>query len=387
MAKKTHQTKLIYLDYAAATPVDPKVIAAMEPYYDRLFFNPSANYYPAQQVKADLNSARANVALMLGAKPAEVIFTAGGTEANNLAIYGVMSQFPAANIIVSSIEHESVLAPAEKYNHKLAPVHQDGLIDIEALAKLIDDQTVMLSIMYANNEIGTIQSLSAISRLITKVRQTRQNKGNKLPLYLHSDACQAGDYLDIHVDRLGLNLMTLNGGKIYGPKQSGVLYVSRRTTILPQILGGGQEMGYRSGTENVAGAIGFSTALKLAQTNCKQNNYKMKNLQNIFIDNIRQLLPNALINGSLSHRLPNNIHLTLPGMDNERILYQLDERGILAASGSACSASSQQPSHVLTALGFNDDYARSSLRFSMGRQTSSSDIVTTVKTLQMIVNS
>jgi cysteine desulfurase len=387
VAKKTHQTKLIYLDYAAATPVDPKVIAAMEPYYDRLFFNPSANYYPAQQVKADLNSARANVALMLGAKPAEVIFTAGGTEANNLAIYGVMSQFPAANIIVSSIEHESVLAPAEKYNHKLAPVHQDGLIDIEALAKLIDDQTVMLSIMYANNEIGTIQSLSAISRLITKVRQTRQNKGNKLPLYLHSDACQAGDYLDIHVDRLGLNLMTLNGGKIYGPKQSGVLYVSRRTTILPQILGGGQEMGYRSGTENVAGAIGFSTALKLAQTNCKQNNYKMKNLQNIFIDNIRQLLPNALINGSLSHRLPNNIHLTLPGMDNERILYQLDERGILAASGSACSASSQQPSHVLTALGFNDDYARSSLRFSMGRQTSSSDIVTTVKTLQMIVNS
>jgi cysteine desulfurase len=205
-------------------------------------------------------------------------------------------------------------------------------------------------------------------------------------LYLHSDACQAGDYLDLHVARLGVDLMSLNGSKIYGPKQSGVLYVSRRATILPQILGGGQEMGYRSGTENVTGAIGFSVALKLAQENCKQNSYKMKRLQKIFIDEIKRLLPNALINGSMSHRLPNNVHITLPGLDNERLLYQLDEKGILAASGSACSASKQQPSHVLTALGCSDSYARSSLRFSMGRYTSSSDILKTVKVLKSLIN-
>jgi cysteine desulfurase len=386
VVKNTHQAKLIYLDYAATTPVDSRVIAAMEPYYNKLFYNPSANYQPAQQVKAALNSARADVAMTLGVKPSEVIFTAGGTEANNLAIYGVMSQFPAANLIVSAIEHESILVPAERYNHKLVPVHQDGTIDVEALAELIDDQTVMLSIIYANNEIGTIQPLQTISRLISDVRRVRQTKGNKLPLYLHSDACQAGDYLDLHVARLGVDLMSLNGSKIYGPKQSGVLYVSRRATILPQILGGGQEMGYRSGTENVTGAIGFSVALKLAQENCKQNSYKMKRLQKIFIDEIKRLLPNALINGSMSHRLPNNVHITLPGLDNERLLYQLDEKGILAASGSACSASKQQPSHVLTALGCSDSYARSSLRFSMGRYTSSSDILKTVKVLKSLIN-
>jgi cysteine desulfurase len=382
VAKQTSLPKLIYLDYAAATPVDDKVLAAMEPYFSKEFYNPSAVYKAARQVSAALNAARATVAMVLGAKPLEIIFTAGGTEANNLAIYGVMSQFPGSNIIVSAIEHESVLAPARNYDCRLAPVQPDGLIDFPALKNLIDEHTAMVSIMYANNEIGSIEPLAAISRLIAEIRHQRQLLGNDLPLYFHSDAAQAGNYLDLHIDRLGVDLMTLNGGKIYGPKQSGALYVSRRGLIKPQILGGGQENGYRSGTENVAGAIGFATALQLAQDGSKANSYAMKLLQNSFIDELSRLLPAAVINGSRSHRLPNNVHLTLPSTDNERLLFQLDELGILAASGSACSASQQEPSHVLKALGFDTDYARSSLRISMGRGTTPSDIRTTVKALK-----
>jgi cysteine desulfurase len=382
VTKNTTQPKIIYLDYAAATPVGNKVLAAMAPFFSGAFYNPSAVYKAARQVSAALNTARAEVAMVLGAKPLEIIFTAGGTEANNLAIYGVMSQFPAANIIVSAIEHESVLAPAGRYDCRLAPVHPDGLVDVDALRNLIDDHTAMISVMYANNEIGTIEPLPAVSHLITEVRRHRRLIGNDLPLYFHSDACQAGNYLDVHVDRLGVDLMTLNGGKVYGPKQSGALYVSRHAVINPQILGGGQEMGHRSGTENVAGAVGFSVALKLAQLDSKTGSYAMKHLQDRFIDEISRLLANALINGSKSHRLPSNVHITLPGTDNERLLFQLDELGILAASGSACSASEQEPSHVLRALGHNADYARSSLRFSMGRDTTLSDLHRTVKVLK-----
>ncbi len=380
--KDTSHSKLIYLDYAAATPVSSKVMAAMKPYFDDLFYNPSASYLAAQQVKVALNKARADVALCLGVKPLEVIFTAGGTEANNLAIYGVMSQYPNSNIVVSSIDHESILAPAGRYKCKIAPVQQDGTVDIKALGKLIDEHTAMISIMYANNEIGTIQSLSDVAQLVNAERLRRQAKGSNLPIYFHSDACQAGNYLDLHVDRLGVDMMTINGGKIYGPKQSGVLFISRRLKIYPQILGGGQEMGLRSGTENVAGAIGLSVALKSAQATKKKSSYAMKQLQNKFFSEIERLLPWAIVNGSKTHRLPNNVHLTFPNQDNERLLIQLDERGILAASGSACSASKQQPSHVLTALGFDDAYARSSLRFSMGQQSSESNLIQVVKVLK-----
>ena len=386
MAANNSRPKLIYLDYAAATPVDSTVYAAMKPFFSKLFYNPSANYQVAKQVDASLNSARADVAKILGSKPMEIVFTAGGTEANNLAIYGVMSNLPDSNIIVSAIEHESVLVPAKRFNCKLAPVNQDGLIDINDLSNLIDDQTSLISIMYANNEIGTIQPLQAISRLVAAVRRKRKIEGNKVPLYLHSDACQAGNYLDLHVVNLGVDLMTLNGGKVYGPKQSGALYISRYVIISPQILGGGQEFGYRSGTENVAGAVGFSMALAQAQANSKKNNYDMSRLQDIFISRIRQLLPDAIINGSLTHRLPNNVHLTLPGQDNERLLFQLEEQNVLAASGSACSASKRSPSHVLIALGYSDDYARASLRFSMGQQTTVSDIRRTTKILKSLID-
>ncbi len=364
----------IYLDYAAATPLDPVVWRAMQLYMTDHFYNPSATYLPAQAVAKDLTAARTTVARVLGAKPAEIIFTAGGTEANNLAIQGVMRRYPAAGIITSRVEHESVLQPAALYQHQLAAVQPDGRLDMAKLSQGISKTTVLLSVMYANNEIGTIQPIKEVASLIAEVRRQRLKQGNKLPLYLHTDACQAANYLDLHVSRLGVDLMTLNGGKIYGPKQSGALYVRAGVALEPLIYGGGQERGLRSGTENVAASIGFSTALERVQTNRGKEIERLRRLQELFFNLIDQQLPTAIINGSRQQRLPNNIHLTLPGQDNERLLIKLEQQGILAAAGSACSASHEEPSHVLQAIGLSRDEARASLRLTMGQATTSRDV-------------
>lgn len=371
----------IYLDYAAATPMDPKVLKAMEPYFSDKFFNPSATYLAAKDVNKDIQNARGTVARQLGARPSEIIFTAGGTEANNLAIHGIMQKYPGKNVVLSVIEHESVLMPAESYEHKLAPVLADGVIDLPKLTKLIDDDTVLVSVMYANNEIGTIQPIHEISKIIENIKDRRQKNGNKTPLFFHTDACQAAAYLDLHVSRLGADLMTINGGKIYGPKQSGALFVKTGTTLQPQILGGGQEWGVRSGTENVAGIIGLGIALDLVQTRRHAEVKRLQALQQHFFGLIQQHVPEAVINGTGKNRLPNNVHLTFPGQDNERLMMELDERGIICAVGSACSASSEEPSHVLKAIGLSDAQAQASLRFTMGHSTTISDIEKTVATL------
>lgn len=373
----------IYLDYAAATPVHPAVMAAMQPYFAKEFYNPSAIYLAAKKIKQDIEEARAKVAQTLGARSSEIVFTAGGTEANNLAIKGVISQFPGANVVVSAIEHESVLVPAGEFNCRLAPVDKQGIVDLSKLEKLIDDKTVLISVIYANNEIGTVQPLRQISQLLGQIRAKRKNN---LPLYFHTDACQAGAYLDLHVNRLGVDLMTLNGGKICGPKQSGTLYVKTGVQLQPQILGGGQESGRRSGTENIAGIVGFAKALELAQNNKLTEIKRLQDLQKLFMELLQKNIPAVIINGSMKYRLPNNVHVTITGQDNERLLMELDERGIQCAAGSACSASSEEPSHVLKAIGLTDKQAQSSLRFSMGRDTTESDIKKTAKTLTEIVN-
>ncbi len=368
----------IYLDHAAATPVDPAVFAAMQPYFSQQFYNPSATYSAALDVRKALEAARATVAHWLGARRSEIIFTAGGSEANNLAIHGVMRQIPEANIVVSGIEHESVLAAAGRYDRREVAVKPDGMIDLESLAASIDDQTMLVSVMYANNEIGTIQPIADISRIIADKRKQRVGK---LPLYLHTDACQAANYLDLHVSRLGVDLMTLNGGKIYGPKQSGALYVKGGLQLQPLIDGGGQERGLRSGTENVAASIGFSQALDSTQAMRHDETKRLQILQQQFFSLIDAQLPKVIINGARKQRLPNNVHLTFPGQDNERLLIQLDEAGIMAAAGSACSASDEEASHVLKALGLSDAEAQASLRFTLGRATTTSQITQVVKIL------
>lgn len=371
----------IYADYAAATPIDGRVLAAMQPYFSEQFYNPSATYLAAKQVRQSLESARAGVAAVLGARVSEIIFTAGGTEANNLAIHGVMRALPGKKIVVSAVEHESVLAAAHVYQCTEAPVASDGLLNVAHLEQVIDDGTVLVSVMYANNEVGVIQPIREVAALVRRIADARKKAGNTLPLYVHTDAAQAANYLDLHVSRLGVDFLTLNGGKIYGPKQSGALWVKTGVHLEPLVYGGGQERGLRSGTENVAGAIGFSTALQLAQGMRGDESHRLQKLQKLCFDLMEQQLPGMISNGSRKKRLPNNVHITLPGQDNERVLMLLDEAGIQAAAGSACSASNEEPSHVLRAMGVARKDAQASLRFTFGRQTTEADVHTLVDVL------
>lgn len=376
---------MIYLDHAATTPVDPVVLQAMQPYFAERFYNPSALYLAAKAVGRDIATARADVAGHLGVRPAEIVFAAGGSEANNLAIHGVMQRFPEANMVVSAIEHESVLKPAHQYTCQEASVDARGQVDVDKLIGLVDDQTVLVSVMYANNEIGTIQPLKDIAARLEVIRSQRKQAGYDLPLYFHTDACQAGAYLDLHVSRLGVDLMTINGSKIYGPKQVGALYVRAGVGLHPQVLGGGQERGLRSGTENVPGVIGLAHALGLVQERRRQETERLQGLQKQFMNLLEEKIPSVVVNGSRKHRLPNNVHITISGQDNERLIMALDEAGIMAAAGSACSASDDEPSHVLKAMGLNDQDAQASLRFTMGRSTTEADIQKTVEVLIKLI--
>jgi cysteine desulfurase len=371
-----------YFDYAAATPIDERVNKAMDPYLTDLFYNPSAQYAPARQVNADLKSTRFNLAKLLGAKPTEIIFTSGATEANNMAIYGVMQNFPYGNVITSAIEHESVLKPAETYYHRICHVDKKGVIDLPYLESLIDNETILVSVMLANNEIGTLQPIKKVAEIIKGVRETRQKKGIKTPIYLHTDAAQATNYIDLHVSRLGIDLMSINGGKIYGPKQTGALFIKTGINLKPLILGGGQERGLRSGTENIADIVGFVKAVEIAHKMRQTEVERLSKIRDEFIKLLQQNVPNHQINGSLKNRLPNNLNVTFFGEDNERLMMMLDDKGFCVAVGSACSASSDEPSHVLKALGASKKDIQSSLRFSMGRFTTNEDVENLVKAIK-----
>lgn len=375
----------IYLDHAATTPLDGAVLAAMQPYLTEWFYNPSAQYDAARKVKQDLEDARAAIAHWVGARPNELTFTAGGTEANNLAINGVMSQYPGANVVVSSIEHDSILRSAEQYPSRLVAVQPDGRIDLKSLKASIDDHTVLVSVQYVNNELGTVQPLKDVARVVQDVRSKRRANGIDLPIYMHTDACQASGYLDIHASRLGADMITINASKIYGPKQIGALFVKAGIVLQAQILGGGQERGKRSGTENVAGSIGFATALTMAQEGRHKESERLRNIQQEFMTQLEQKIPTIVINGSKKYRTPNNVHVTIPGQDNERLMMQLDNEGIIVAVGSACSASNDEPSHVLTAIGLTDAEAQASLRFTMGRSTTTEAITRVVDVLAKLV--
>lgn len=369
----------IYLDYAAATPMDERVAKAMTPFFSDNFYNPSATYLKAGEARQSLQAARQTVAGNLGARLGEVIFTAGATEANNLAIQGVMSQYPDGEMLLSAIEHDSVAEPAKLYNHKIVPVNRRGLIELDELRAAITNKTVLVSVMLVNNELGTIQPLADISRLLNSIGRQRQTGGNSLPLLLHTDAAQAGNYINLQSSRLGVDLMSINGGKLYGPKQSGALMVKAGTKLKPQIVGGGQEFGLRSGTENVAAAAGLAEALSLAQSLRTNETVRLAKLRKDFIGGLTKNLPRASLNGSLSHSAPHIVNIRFDGLDNERLMMELDEQGIMCAVGSACSASSSEPSHVLSAIGLSKPEAQSSLRFSFGRQTTAQDIDRSLK--------
>jgi len=378
--------KTIYLDYAAATPMDKQVIDAMEPYLSKEFYNPSATYLAARKVRKDLSEARGKIAMWLGSRPANIYFTAGATEANNLAIQGVMRWFPDGELLVSAIEHESILSPAEMFKHQLIPVNADGRIILNKLSNLITDKTVLISVMMVNNELGTVQPIKEVAAVLRDVRLARQQAHNDMPIYLHTDAAQAGNLFDLHSHRLGVDMMSINGGKIYGPKQTGALLIGSDVEIKPIIVGGGQEGNIRSGTENVAGAIGLSKALDLAQKKHAAEFRRLSDLRKIFANQLLTKIPDATINGSPKYNSPHLISVTLPGCDNERLMMELDEAGIQCAVGSACSASDDEPSHVLSAIELDEKDIRSTLRFSLGRQTTESDIEITVGRLAALTD-
>ena len=368
----------IYLDYSAATPVSDVVMTAAQPYFQERFYNPSARYLLAKAVRDDLRHARASIGQQLGVKADEVFFTAGGTEANNLAVHGVMQQYPGKRCVISAIEHDAIYQPAHEYDCAVASINDAGVVDVAALEGLIDDDTVLVSVMYANSEIGTIQPLRAIVGVLQQVRRDREQRGVVLPLIFHTDACQAPNHLDVQVTNLGVDMLTLNGGKIYGFKQSGCLYVNRHIKLKHIMHGGGQERGVRSGTENVAHAVGLAVALEQAVQKRTTLTKHISELQQYFMRELEQL--GGVINGSSKRRIANNVNAAFPGASNERLMMQLDMAGIIVATGSACHASIlSEPSRVLTALGVDEDQARSSLRFSMGRDT-------TKEQLQAVVN-
>lgn len=363
-----------YLDHAATTPLDPMVFAAMKPYLEAEYANPSSLYSSARVTRKAVEDARKSVADILGAKPTEIIFTSGGTEGNNMAIQGVLRAHQKSSWVTTNIEHDAILAqvaPSLSWGCQatVVPVKPNGIIEPSALIAAITDDTVLVSVMLANNEIGTIQPLGDISKQIEIIKLDRKNRNINLPLYLHSDAVQAANYLDLHVERLGIDMMTLSGSKIYGPKGTGILYIRHTTKLEPILYGGGQERGRRSGTENIAGIVGFAAALKHTQEMRTSEARRLELLRNQLLKTIQSQIPDALLNGDSKRRLPNNINICIPNSDGESMVLYLDNAGILASTGSACSSSSLDPSHVLLAIGRSNDEANSSLRLTLGRNT------------------
>ncbi|MCL1929810.1 cysteine desulfurase [Candidatus Saccharibacteria bacterium] len=356
---------MIYLDYAAATPICKKARLAMEPFFTDRFYNPSAAYTPARETRAVFENARHDIAKVLGANQNEIIITAGATESINLAL-GSFS-----NVLTSQIEHSAVLACAGK---NLVKVDARGRIDLDDLKNKIDEKTELVSIGYANSEIGVVQPLKEAAEIICAERARRSKRDNKTPIYLHTDASAAAGFLDLNVARLGVDLMTLNSGKCYGPKQVGALYVRAGVELRPLVHGGGQEMGLRSGTENVAGAVGFAAALAQAEKKRKSEVGRIKILRDDFESFIIGEFAGARINSASKHRLPGIFNFSIEGLDGERAVFALDFAGVMCATGSACAANSGARSHVLTAIGLTDAEADGSLRISLGRFTTQPEI-------------
>ncbi len=377
----------IYLDHAATTPLDPRVLDAMLPVYREAWGNPSGIYREAQQARKALDDARARLAAHLECAPSEILFTSGGTESDNLALRGVAHARAQAgkHLVSCAIEHHAVLhtleaLEAEGFAVTLVPVDAEGFVDPAAVQAAVREDTTLVSIMAANNEVGAIQPLREIARAV-KERNPRTA--------VHTDAVQAAGVLDLRPDTLGVDLLTLTAHKIYGPKGIGALYVRRRVRLVPQLLGGSQEEERRAGTENVAGAVGLATALDLAMREQAPRNALAASLRDHLWREIRARVPEATLNGprdfSPARRLPNNLNLCLGQVEGESVLLQLDLAGIAASSGSACTTGSTEPSHVLLALGVDRDRAHSALRLTVGKDNTREEMDRVAAVLPEIV--
>ncbi|MBO8141449.1 MAG: cysteine desulfurase [Firmicutes bacterium] len=361
---------MIYLDYAATTPLDARVQAAMEPWLAGDYGNPSSLHAPARRARAAIDEARERVAAAIGARPSEIYFTSGGSEGDNWAIKGTAwaSQERGRHVVVSAIEHQAVLAPArflarQGWEVTIAPVDGEGLVDPDRLEKLLRPDTVLVAVMHGNNEMGAIQPIEEIARRTARRR---------IPLLV--DAVQTAGLLPLDVNELGCDLLVMSAHKFYGPKGVGALYIRRGTPVEPLIHGGGQERGLRAGTEHVAGIVGLARALELAREEMDQEVPRLSALRDRLWDGLQAKVPGVRLNGPRIERLPNNVNVTIPGIDGESLLMNLDLLGVAVSSGSACTSGSLEPSHVLLAMGLAPDEARASLRLTVGRQTTEEEV-------------
>lgn len=363
----------VYLDYAAATPVAPEVLEAMLPYLTERFYNPSAPYALARGVREDLEAARTTLAHLVGGRPDNVTLTAGATEANNLAV-SVAS--PGAHVVTDAIEHESVLACVEARSHAIVGVGPDGRVDPVAVARAITPETELVTIGLANGEIGTVQPLREVARVVAAERARRLEAGEGRPIWLHTDASQAAGHLSVNVSTLGVDLMTLSAAKVYGPKQVGLLWAADGVELRPLVLGGGQEGGVRSGTEDVAGAVGFARALELAQTRSATESRRLQGLSQRARTNLAAEFPWVRFSGPTKpkRRLPNIVHVSFPGIEARRLVIALERMGVSVGTGSACAASRMRVSHVLDAIGLPRWASEGSLRLSLGVPTTEEDV-------------
>ncbi len=370
---------MIYLDNAASTVIHNEVFQEMIPFLKEQYGNPSSIHHSGRMASRAIQKARKQIANLISANPEEILFTSGGTESNNIALFGITHPNKGKHIITSSIEHDAVLEPCKKlekegFDVTYLPVTRDGLINPEDVKKSITKNTCLVSIMFANNEVGTVQPIAEITKLCSEKR-----------ILFHTDAIQAIGKLEINVKELRLDMLSISSHKINGPKGVGALYIKSGTKIEPYIFGGGQENGLRSGTENVASVVGFGKACELAKENLGKNILHFKNLRDVLVSKVMKEIPYVSINGHPEKRIPNNAHFTFLGVNGEDLIIKLDEEGIAASTGSACSVRTQKESHVLRAMGFLHEQIAGSLRLTVGSMNTISEIENTITVLKRVV--
>ena len=378
---------ITYLDHAGTTPTSPEVVEAMLPYFGHLYGNPSSVHTVGQEARHALDDSRESVASVLNCRTREIVFTSGGTESDNAAIHGAATALreTGSHVITSSVEHHAVLHACQflenvGFDVTYLPVDGDGIVSAESVYNSINEDTTLVTLMYANNEIGAINPITEIAKAV-KIRSQELHR----TIVMHTDAVQAAGFLSLDVRELGVDMLSLSGHKFYGPKGSGVLFLKRGTPFLPLIVGGGQERERRSGTENIAAIVGLAPALKPANDPRHSNSEHCMSLRDEIIRRVTTDIPSVSLNGGNTNRLPNNVNFAFEGVEGESILLGLDMAGIAASSGSACSSGSLEPSHVLLALGQTAELARSSLRITLGKDNTHEEIDYLISTLSDLV--
>ena len=362
--------KRIYLDYAATTPTHPEVIKAMLPYFTDDFGNPSSQYSYGQEAKGAIEEARGKVAELIGARDEEIVFTSGGTEADNFALKGVAyaNENRGNHIVTSSIEHHAVIETGKFLERRgfsvtYVPVDEYGLVDPGDVKKAITDKTILISVMHANNEMGTIEPIAEIGKI-----------AREAGIYFHTDAVQTAGHIPVDVNELGVNLLSMSAHKLYGPKGVGALYIRKGTKLIPFLHGGEQERKRRASTENIPGIVGLGRAAELARQEMGDEAERLTYLRDRLIRGLLEGIDHTRLNGHPTRRLPNNVNISVDFVEGESMLLNLDLEGICVSTGSACSSSNLEPSHVLLAMGLSHEQAHGSLRFTLGKWTTEEEI-------------